>query len=174
MSGIAYDLKKIRAVVFDIDGVLSPSVIPMDENGKPVRMMNVKDGYALLMAVKKNLRISIISGGADDRSRKRFESLGIKDIYCNIPVKLPVLREWMDKEGLSPEEVAYMGDDIPDLQCMRAVGLPCAPYDASNEARKEAMYISKFGGGYGCVRDLIQQILSSKGEWVTQEDDFHW
>lgn len=174
MSGISYDLKKIRAVVLDIDGVLSPSVIPMDEEGRPVRMMNVKDGYALLVAVKKNLRIAIISGGADDRSRKRFEALGIRDIYCNVPVKLPVLLEWMNKEGLTAEEVAYMGDDIPDLQCMRAVRLPAAPYDASNEARAEALFISKFGGGYGCVRDLLQQILAAKGEWMAREEDFHW
>ena len=174
MSGIAYDLQKIKGVVFDVDGVLSPSVIPMDDNGKPVRMMNVKDGYALLVAVKKGIRIAIISGGSAERTRSRFESLGINDIYCDIPKKLPVLTEWMKKEGLAPEEVAYMGDDIPDLQCMRAVGLPCSPYDGSYEARSTAQYISKFNGGYGCVRDLLYQILSAKGMWMTSEEDFDW
>ncbi|MDE6409378.1 MAG: HAD hydrolase-like protein [Muribaculaceae bacterium] len=174
MSGIAYDLKKIKGIVFDVDGVLSPSVVPIDENGKPVRMMNVKDGYAMLIAVKKGLKIAIITGGSAERIKKRFEPLGIKDVYGDIANKLPVLKEWMEREALTREEVSYMGDDIPDLQCMRAVGLPSAPHDASIEALATASYISPFNGGYGCVRDILHQILRSKGEWMASDKDFIW
>ncbi len=174
MSGISYDLNKIKGVVFDVDGVLSPSVVPMDENGKPIRMMNVKDGYAFLLAVKKGLRIAIITGGDSERIKKRFEPIGINDVYGNISHKLPVLNDWIQKESLQNEEVAYMGDDIPDLQCMRAVGLSCAPHDASVEALATAGYISPFNGGYGCVRDLLHQILRAKGQWMASEKDFIW
>ncbi|MBD5183578.1 MAG: HAD hydrolase-like protein [Bacteroidales bacterium] len=174
MSGIAYDLNKIKGIAFDIDGVLSPTVVPIDDYGKPVRMMNVKDGYALLIAVKNGLKIAIISGGSSERVKPRFEAIGIKDIYCDVAHKLPVLKEWMEKEDLLPEEIAYMGDDIPDLQCMRAVGLPCAPHDASNEAIATAIYISRFSGGYGCGRDILTQILSAQGKWMSSEDDFIW
>ncbi len=174
MSGIAYDLNKIKAVAFDVDGVLSPTVIPIDENGHPARMMNVKDGYALLQAIRNGIKIVIISGGSPDRVEKRFASLGVKDQYYNTAHKLPLLREWMVKENISPEEIAYMGDDIPDLQCMREVGLPCSPYDASYEARETALYVSRFNGGYGCVRDILEQILRAKGVWNVSEKDFIW
>lgn len=174
MSGIAYDLKQIKGIVFDIDGVLSPTVIPINEDGRPTRMMNVKDGYALLIAIKNGIRIAIISGGTSERVKKRFESIGVNDIYCDVAHKLPVLQEWMQREGLNKEEVAYMGDDIPDLQCMRAVGLPCAPFDAAHEVRTTAAYISKFSGGYGCARDLLEQVLSAKGLWMKSESDFIW
>ncbi|MBD5287456.1 HAD hydrolase-like protein [bacterium] len=174
MSGISYDLKKIKGIVFDVDGVLSPSVIPIDEDGKPVRMMNVKDGYALLVAINNGMRIAIITGGAADRIKKRFESLGIHDIHGNVADKLPVMKQWMEQNALHPEEVAYMGDDIPDLKCMRSVGLPCAPHDASVEALSTASYISPFNGGYGCVRDILNQILRAKGQWMASEKDFIW
>ena len=174
MSGISYDLTNIKGIVFDIDGVLSPTVIPIDDYGKPLRMMNVKDGYAILRAIKKGFKIAIISGGTEEKVLKRFESIGVKDIFCNVSHKLPVLLDWMDKQKLSSEEVAYMGDDIPDLQCMRSVGLSCAPYDAAREVLEEAKFISKFTGGYGCARDIIQQILSANNLWITDDSDYIW
>ena len=136
MSGINYDLKKIRAIAFDVDGVLSPSVIPMSETGEPMRMVNIKDGYALQLAVKSGIIIAIISGGKSEAVRHRFNALGITDIYLGASHKTEQLREWMDKYDLTPEETAYMGDDIPDLRCMRAVGLPCVPSDAAYEVRQ--------------------------------------
>ncbi|MDE6297153.1 MAG: HAD hydrolase family protein, partial [Muribaculaceae bacterium] len=95
-------------------------------------------------------------------------------IYCNASHKLPILEEWMNRHDLKPEEVAYMGDDIPDLQCMRAVGLSCAPHDAAREVLEEANYISKYTGGYGCARDIIQQILSANDLWITEDSDYIW
>lgn len=174
MSGIAYDLSRIKGIVFDIDGVLSPTVIPIDDDGKPSRLMNVKDGYAILRAIRKGYKIAIISGGTEEKIKKRFESIGVKDVFCNVSHKLPVLLKWIDDNKLSSEEIAYMGDDIPDLQCLRAVGLSCAPFDAAYEVRAEVNYISKFSGGYGCARDLIQQVLSANNLWITDDSDYIW
>ena len=171
---VEYDLKKIKAFAFDVDGVLSPSTIPLGEDGYPRRMVNVKDGYALQLAVKKGYKIAIISGGKGEPIYKRFLSLGIKEIHLNVSKKLPILKDWMEREGLQPEEVIFMGDDIPDLPCMRNVGLPCAPYDACWEAKETAIYISKFSGGYGCVRDILEQVMKAQDNWLTDAEAFGW
>lgn len=174
MSAINYDLCKIRGIVLDVDGVLSPSTIPVGEDGQPVRMVNIKDGYALQLAVKHGYKIAIITGGKTESVKLRYESLGITKIYLGAAHKLEILEEWMKEEGLEKEEVAYMGDDIPDLKCMRNCGLPCAPYDACPEARQTAIYISRFSGGYGCVRDLLEQIMKCKGDWLNEASAFGW
>lgn len=174
MSAINYDLNIIKGIAFDVDGVLSPSTIPLGEDGYPRRMVNIKDGYALQLAVKKGLKIAIITGGKGMAIEARFKSLGIQDIYTGAASKLPVLKEWMEKEGLAPEEVAYMGDDIPDLQCLRYVGLPCAPYDAAWEVKEISNFISKLTGGYGCGRDLLEQIMKTQGKWLSDADAFGW
>lgn len=174
MSGINYDLTKIRGFAFDVDGVLSPSTIPMGEDGQPVRMVNIKDGYALQLAVKSGYKIAIISGGKTESVRYRYESLGIKDIYLGASHKIGIFEKWMKKEGLDREEVAYMGDDIPDLRCMRLAGLPCAPFDACHEARQTALYVSKIAGGYGCARDIIEQVMKANGQWLKDEKAFGW
>lgn len=171
---IDYDLTKIKAFAFDVDGVLSPSTIPLGEDGYPRRMANIKDGYALQLAIKKGYRIAIITGGREEAVRIRFASLGIKDIYMDTSKKLPVLKEWMRKVDLSPEEVVYMGDDIPDLPCMRHVGLPCAPYDACWEAKETAIYISKFSGGYGCGRDILEQVMKAQDNWLNDTEAYGW
>lgn len=174
MSAIDYDLTKIRAIVFDIDGVLSPSVVGTDENGRPMRMSNVKDGYAIHQAAMRGLDLCIISGGDAEPMRKRFSGLGIQNIFMKVPNKLPVLLEWMESKGYDPSEVAYMGDDIPDLPSLREVGLSCCPHDAANEVRMSVRYISRFTGGYGCARDVIEQTLRAKGEWMSDEKAFAW
>lgn len=174
MSSINYDLSKIKAIAFDIDGVLSPSTIPLGDDGYPRRMANIKDGYALQLAVRKGLKIVIVTGGKDIAVRKRFESLGIKDIFTNCNKKLPVLKDWMQKNNILPEEIAYMGDDIPDLPCLRYVGLPCAPYDAAWEVKETAIFISKISGGYGCGRDLLEQIMKIQNCWINDEKDYGW
>ena len=174
MSAIDYDLKKIRAIVFDIDGVLSPSVVGPDDHGRPVRMSNVKDGYAIHQAAMRGLRLCIISGGDAEPMRKRFSGLGISDIFMKVSEKLPVLRRWIAENGFSEGEVAYMGDDIPDLPSLRAVGLSACPYDAAHEVQQTVRYISRFSGGYGCARDLIEQVLRAKGEWCSDEKAYAW
>lgn len=174
MSAISYDLKKINGFAFDVDGVLSPSTIPLGEDGMPMRMVNIKDGYALQLAVKRGYRIAIITGGKSEAVRIRFAALGIKDIFMGVSDKLPVLESWMTGAGLESGQVAYMGDDIPDLPCLRHVGLPCAPFDAAWEAKQSSVYISKFTGGYGCVRDLVEQTLKANGHWMDDDRAFGW
>ncbi|MDE7402237.1 MAG: 3-deoxy-D-manno-octulosonate 8-phosphate phosphatase [Muribaculaceae bacterium] len=174
MSGINYNLKLIKGIALDVDGVLSPSTIPVDDNGNPMRMANVKDGYALQLAVKYGYKIAIITGGKVESVRLRYNSLGIKDVFLGCNHKIGVFENWLNENRLSPPEVAYYGDDIPDLKCMRLAGLACAPYDACHEARATAQYISRFNGGYGCVRDLLEQILRANNQWLADETAYGW
>lgn len=174
MSGIDYDLLKIRGMAFDVDGVLSPSTIPIDNNGTPMRMVNIKDGYAMQLAVKCGFHIAIITGGDTEAVRRRFEGLGVKDIYLKAAHKLEIFREWMDMHDLRSEEVLYMGDDIPDLKCMREAGCPCCPRDAASEVRMTALYISQRDGGYGCGRDVMEQVLKAQGHWLSDDKAFGW
>lgn len=174
MSKIDYDLTKIRAFVFDVDGVLSPSTITMNAHGEPVRMANVKDGFALALAVKQCYEIAIVTGSYSPTIEARFKSLGIKDIFTKTNSKLPVLTKWMQENGLQRNEVVYVGDDVPDLQCMRAVGLSVAPSDASDDILAIARYISPIAGGYGVARDVIEQVLKVQGKWIFEEETLAW
>lgn len=174
MSGINYDLSKIRGLAFDVDGVLSPGTIPMRFNGEPMRKMNVKDGYALQLARKQGLEIAIITGGKSGAVRKRYEALGITDIYQGCSIKLDVFERWMEARRLTPEETVYMGDDIPDLQCLRKAGLACCPFDASTEAKMSSTYVSRFTGGHGCVRDVLEQVMKARDLWLADDDAFGW
>lgn len=174
MSGINYDLTKIKAFAFDVDGVLSPSTIPMNDKGEPMRMVNIKDGYALQLAAKSGFRIAIITGGTVVSVKYRYEALGIKDIYLGAGTKIDVFQKWMEENDLKPEEVVYMGDDIPDLQCMRLAGLPCSPYDGCTEVRSTALYVSRFTGGYGCARDVLEQVLRAQDKWLKDHNAFGW
>ena len=165
MSKIPYDLTKIRAVVFDVDGVLSPTTVPMSAEGVPQRMANLKDGYAMLTAIKNGLKLAIISG-ADTRSIiGRFNPIGLTDIYLGVVDKLPVLEQYMVEQGLSPEEVAYVGDDIPDIPCLEHVGLAVTPADGAQECKCLANYITIATGGYGVARELLEEVLKAEDIW---------
>ena len=174
MSSIDYDLRRIRGVVFDIDGVLSPSTIPLAPSGEPMRMVNIKDGYAIQLAVKHGLHIAILSGAKTQAIDVRFRGLGVTDVFLGAAVKLPVLQQWMRDRGLSPEEVAYAGDDIPDLHVIGHVGLGVAPADAAPEVKQAARYISPCAGGYGVGRDLLEQIMKAQGLWLDDRQAFGW
>lgn len=174
MSGINYDLTKIRAIAFDVDGVLSSSTIPLHPNGEPMRMVNIKDGYAIQFAVKMGLQLAIITGGRTESVRKRFEGLGVQDVIMAADVKISYLEEWAQKYNLKMEEIAFMGDDIPDLEVLLKVGLPCTPADAASECKDVALYISPYKGGEGCGRDLLEQILKAQGKWLVDRRAFGW
>lgn len=165
MSKINYDLSQIRGIAFDVDGVLSPATVPMGADGVPQRMANLKDGYALVQAVKCGLKIAIISGADTEAVRKRFEAIGITDIYLGPNDKLPVLLEWMHQHGFAPSQVVYVGDDIPDLKPMKHVGLAVAPRDAAPEVKEVACFISGVNGGYGVARELVEQVMRAQGTW---------
>ncbi|MDE6006588.1 MAG: HAD hydrolase-like protein [Muribaculaceae bacterium] len=165
MSAIDYDLTKIKGFAFDVDGVLSPATVQINTEGVPVRMANVKDGFAIRQAVILGYPIAIITGGNSEDIKKRYNLLGVTDVFLNSQNKKADLEQWMKKYGLGSEEVLYMGDDIPDLQCMRTVGLSCTPFDGCHEAKMTAVYVSKYTGGYGSARDVIEQVLRAKRQW---------
>lgn len=174
MSRINYDLKRIKAFAFDVDGVLSPSTIPLSESGTPMRMVNIKDGYALQLAVKHGYHIAIITGADSEAIRVRFKGLGINDIYLKAAQKIPILKSWMESHDLDPDEVIYVGDDIPDIEAMKAVGLAVAPADAADDVKEVAKYISPVNGGYGVGRDVVEQVMRAKGDWMSSEKAFGW
>jgi len=171
---INYDLTKIKALVFDVDGVLSAETIQMSEEGLLVRTLNTKDGYALRLAVTEGLHVAIITGAREEAIRRRYERLRINDIFLGSSVKTASLQQLLDKYNLSLDEVLYMGDDIPDYEVMRLVGLPCCPADAAPEIMEISLYVSHRSGGYGCVRDVIEQVLKAQGKWMSNADAFSW
>ena len=172
MSKTDYDLAKIRAVAFDVDGVLSPVVVPMDQNGIPRRMANLRDGFAIKTAVEAGIKICLITGGNDPAVRERFRALGVSDVMMVNGPKLPELQKWIEKNGLAPDEVGFVGDDVPDVACMEYIGLPVAPRDASIDALSVARYVTDSMGGYGVARELIEQILRSQDKWPVNSDSF--
>lgn len=173
MSSINYDLKKIKAFVFDVDGVLSREVISLSPEGDPMRTVNIKDGYALQLAVKKGYKVAIITGGYTEAVRIRFSRLGVEDIYMKSAVKIHDFHHFIQKYALTPEEIIYAGDDIPDYDVMKLAGLPVAPADAAPEIKAIAKYISQVRGGDGIARDIIEQTLKAQGHWMCDEA-FGW
>lgn len=174
MGVINYDLKKIKAVLFDVDGVLSKETITLSADGTPLRSVNIKDGYAIVQAIRAGLTIGIITGGSTVAVKTRFERLGIKYIYQGASVKKKELMDFMNKTGLDFSEIAYMGDDIPDYEVLSMVGLPLCPADAANEVKGIVKYVSAKNGGCGCGRDVIEQILKVQGKWMSGTDSFGW
>ena len=171
---INYDLKKIKALVFDVDGVLSRETISMYPSGEPMRTVNIKDGYALQLAVKAGYHVAIITGARTEAVRVRYQGLGIKDIYIGASIKRDCFEELLTMYELQPEEVMYMGDDIPDYEVMQMCGLPCCPADAAHEIKSLSVYISPQRGGEGCGRDVIEQIMRAQGKWMDESNAFGW
>lgn len=171
---INYDLSKIRAIVFDVDGVLSAETITLSATGEPLRTVNIKDGYAIQLAMKLGLRIAIMTGGTTDAIRLRYERLGVEDIFMGCAVKIKTYELFLQKYGLADDEIMYMGDDIPDMEIMQRVGCPVCPKDACHEIKEVCLYVSRCQGGYGCGRDVIEQTLRAQGKWLMNEKAFGW
>lgn len=171
---INYKLDKIKAVIFDIDGVLSAETVQMDNNGQPLRTINIKDGYAIQLAVKQGLHIAIMTGGRNEEIRKRYEYLGVRDIFLACSMKIKTYEDFIAKHGLKDEEIIYVGDDIPDFQIMKRVGCPCCPKDACPEIKGISIYISDRNGGMGCGRDILEQVMKAQGLWMNNAKAFGW
>ena len=171
---IEYDLTKIKAVIFDVDGVLSANTVSMDSSGMPLRTLNIKDGYAIQLAVKMGIHLAIMTGGDSVAIRKRYEYLGMKDVFMKCAVKIETYERFLGEYGLHDNEVIYVGDDIPDYEIMRRVGCSCCPVDACEEIKNVSVYVSPYKGGYGCARDVLEQLLKAKGLWLSSEKAFGW
>jgi 3-deoxy-D-manno-octulosonate 8-phosphate phosphatase (KDO 8-P phosphatase) len=163
-------MNNIKAFVFDVDGVLTDGTVHVAEDGQLLRHMNIKDGYAMKAAIDKGYPVCIISGGSNEGVRVRLQNLGINSVYLGVPDKVEKFYEFCDGYEIKPEEVLYMGDDIPDYLVMQKVGLPTCPQDASPEIKEISKYISHKNGGKGAVRDVIEQVLKVQGKWM---DDFN-
>ena len=173
MSNYKERLQKINTFVFDYDGVLTDGTVILMSNGEALRTANVKDGYALQLAMKKGYRIAIISGAYSESVRKRFESLKLSDVFLGIEKKIEVFDSYLAKHEIATEQVLFMGDDIPDYEIMKKAGVPTCPADAAEEIKSLATYISHHSGGHGCVRDVIEQVLKIQGKWMN-DDACHW
>jgi 3-deoxy-D-manno-octulosonate 8-phosphate phosphatase (KDO 8-P phosphatase) len=155
----------ITTFVFDVDGVLTDGSLLLMPNGLFLRKMNMKDGYALQLAKKKGYNIAIISGSSSEEVVVRLNRLGIFDIWMNVENKLKCLQQYMQQKNIASKELLYMGDDIPDYECMQNAGLAACPANAVTEIKSIAHYISPINGGEGCVRDVIEKTLKLKNEW---------
>lgn len=171
---INYDLKKIRAVMFDVDGVLSRETITLSADGEPLRTVNIKDGYAIQLACKMGLRVAIITGGNTRAVRLRYEGLGVEDVCMGCGMKLQAYDALKAKYGLKDDEIIYVGDDIPDYEVLRQVGCACCPKDACADIQHICTYVSQRNGGEGVGRDIIEQVLKVKGLWLTEGKAFGW
>lgn len=157
--------QKIKTFVFDVDGVLTDGTLLILEDGQMARKMNIKDGYALQLALKKAYRVVIISGGTSEAVRDRLNKLGVQDVFLKVHNKQEVLSQYIAQHQLSMDEVLFMGDDIPDYMVMKQVGLPCAPADAAPEIKQISVYVSGLPGGFGCARDVIEKVLKLNDNW---------
>ena len=172
---INFDLTKIKALAFDIDGVLSTNIVRMENDGAGLmRTANIKDGYALQLAVKCGLQLAIVTGGNSEAIRNRYEQLGVQHIFQRAAVKINVFRDWGAQIEVQPQDVLYMGDDIPDFEVMKECGLPVCPADAAAEIKAIATYVSHLPGGCGCVRDVIEQVLKAQNHWMSSARAFGW
>ena len=171
---INYDLTKIRAIAFDVDGVLSTNNVYLFDNVQPCRTANIKDGYAIQLAVKKKLQMAIITGGKSEAVLTRYTALGVQDVFMGAAVKIKVFNQWLTDRGLSPDEVLYMGDDIPDYEVMKTCGCPCCPADAADEIKNISIYVSDKNGGCGCARDVVEQVLRAQNKWMKNAEAFGW
>ena len=166
MQNYREKLQKITTFIFDFDGVLSDGKIWVLPSGEQIRATNVKDGYAMQYALRKGYRVAIISGGIGESMRLRYQTFKGIEIFLKVSDKVAVFQEYIKKNNINPEEVLYMGDDIPDYDLMKICGLKCCPANACTEIKEIATYISFANGGAGCVRDVIEQTLRAQNRWM--------
>jgi 3-deoxy-D-manno-octulosonate 8-phosphate phosphatase (KDO 8-P phosphatase) len=160
------DLKQISVFIFDIDGVFSRQEMHITPRGELIRTSCARDGYAVMYCIQKGYLVCVISGGTAPGLRERFERLGVEEIYLDVDNKVEALNDFIIRRNVNLENVMYMGDDIPDYNVMKMVGMPVCPADACEEIKAISRYISDMPGGTGCVRDVISQVLRAKGEWM--------
>ena len=174
MKNYKEQLKDITTFVFDYDGVMTSGDVLVDGNGVPLRSSDVKDGYALQLAARLGYNIAVITGGYSISIEKRMQMLGVKDVFVRSANKVKKKKKYMETNNLKPEEIIYMGDDLPDYPVMKMVGLPVCPADAASEIKDISLYISNRNGGKGAVRDIIEQVLKAQDKWMKDFSCYIW
>ena len=159
------NLKNITTFIFDVDGVLTNGTVIASESGELLRTFNIKDGYALQLAAKKGYKICIISGGKGMAMNKRFDGLGVADVFLGVSNKVEIFENYLVQNNIKPEQVLYMGDDMPDYHVMQLVGIATCPIDAIDEIKQISHYISPKKGGETAVRDVIEKVLKVQLNW---------
>ncbi len=170
MGNFKEEIARTEAFIFDVDGVMTDGGIIPTLDGDFIRRYNAKDGYALAYAIKMGYKGCIITGGRGKTLEIRLRMLGINRYYTDCMDKITAMREYFADEGIDPAHAIYMGDDIPDLDCMREVGLPVCPADAAAEVIEASRYVSEFRGGEGAVRDIVEQVLRARGDWAKNSE----
>lgn len=174
MKNYKEKLKDITTFIFDYDGVMTTGEVLVDGNGIPLRSSDVKDGYALQLAVRLGYNVAVITGGYSVSIEKRMAMLGVKDVFVRSANKVEVLERYMKTNDLKPEQIVYMGDDLPDYPVMKIIGLPVCPADASPEIKDISLYITNRNGGRGAVRDIIEQVLKAQDKWMKDFTCYIW
>jgi 3-deoxy-D-manno-octulosonate 8-phosphate phosphatase (KDO 8-P phosphatase) len=173
LKNFKQDLMNVKAFAFDVDGVFTNGMVFLYPEGEFLRMMNIKDGYAVQYCIKRGYPVAVITGGNSNIIRKRFEYLGVTDIYLKSSDKYLDYEDFRMKYNLEHRNILYMGDDIPDYEIMKKAGVPTCPADAVEEIKEISKYISDRNGGEGCVRDVIEQVLRLHNNWMI-ESAFRW
>jgi 3-deoxy-D-manno-octulosonate 8-phosphate phosphatase (KDO 8-P phosphatase) len=162
--------KQVKTFAFDMDGVLTDGNVLIDNENNWLRSMNIRDGYALQLAVKSGYEILVISGSNSSAVLERLNRLGVTEVFMKVTEKEEFLKKYLDGRHLSINELLFMGDDIPDYYCMKMAGMATCPADAVSEIKEIASYISPFKGGEGCVRDVIEKVLKLNNKWPLKND----
>lgn len=167
MGNFKEDIAKTKAFILDVDGVMTDGgIMPIEGGTDFIRKYNAKDGYAIAYAVRRGYKVCVITGGHGNLLRSRMERLGVTKLYLNCMDKISAMQEFFAEYDVDPSTTIYMGDDIPDLECMELVGIPVCPADACSEVIEASRYVSEFCGGRGAVRDIIEQTLRAQDEWA--------
>jgi 3-deoxy-D-manno-octulosonate 8-phosphate phosphatase (KDO 8-P phosphatase) len=158
-------LKNISCFIFDVDGVLTNGEVIVMPNGVLVRKMNIKDGYALQLAIKKGYDVWIISGGNSIEVQDRLQKLGIKEVHMSVTDKAILVKKLAAANKVKLDNVLYMGDDMPDYEAMKIAGIAACPNDAAYDIKNIANYIALAKGGEGCAREVIEKVLKLNDHW---------
>jgi len=161
-------LNDIRAFVFDVDGVFTDGSVQITTAGELLRTMSIRDGYAVKQAVEAGYAVCVITGGDHVGVKLRLQGLGVKEVHLGVKDKIAVLKRFLEKQNLQRHQVAYMGDDLPDLEAMKLAGLTSCPQNAVPEIKAISSYVSHRDGGKGCVRDLVEQVMRVQQKWPGQ------
>ena len=169
MESFLTKLNDITTFIFDVDGVLTDGSVFVTENGEQSRAFNIKDGYALQLAVKCGYNVASISGRRSKTAIYPLYSLGITDVFMGAQVKADKFKIYLESKSILAANVLYMGDDIPDLGAMKLAGLPVCPADAVEEIKAISAYVSPYSGGKGAARDVIEKVMKVQDKWMSRE-----